>query len=64
MVAPGLKVLYTSGYSSDLVSRNLGIADNRDFLQKPCSLDHLIASVRRILDGAGTAIQPTSGPAL
>jgi hypothetical protein len=47
---PHLKVIYTSGYSEDIVSRQLHLDPGRNFLQKPCSSVALLAAVRRCLD--------------
>ena len=47
---PGLKVIYTSGYSEDIVSRHLHLDQGRAFLQKPCSSIALLAEVRACLD--------------
>jgi CheY-like chemotaxis protein len=48
---PVLKVIYTSGYSEDLVSQHLDLDPGRAFLQKPCSSAELVTAVRRCLDG-------------
>jgi len=48
---PALKVIYTSGYSEDLVSRHLDLDPGRAFLQKPCSSAALATAVRQCLDG-------------
>ena len=46
---PRLKVLYTSGYSSDAVLRH-GVEEDRfEFLQKPYSLDNLVHAVHAVL---------------
>jgi CheY-like chemotaxis protein len=47
---PDLRVLYTSGYTSDVVVDDTAVASA--FLQKPFSLDELAATVREILDRA------------
>ncbi|MDB6094400.1 MAG: sensor hybrid histidine kinase [Verrucomicrobia bacterium] len=47
---PGLKVIYTSGYSSDVVAPGLCLDANRAFLKKPYSAEELAAAVRRHLD--------------
>ena len=47
---PGIKVLYTSGYSKDVVSRRLSLAPGHDFLEKPFSASALAQAVRRRLD--------------
>ncbi len=45
---PGIKVLYISGYTGDLVSQLLQVGHN--FLQKPFTVDGLIRKVREVLD--------------
>ncbi len=50
MDRPDLKIIYTSGYSEDTVSRHLHLDPGRRFLQKPCSSTTLLATVRRCLD--------------
>jgi CheY-like chemotaxis protein len=47
---PALKVLYSSGYSEDIVRRQLHLDPGRNFLQKPCSSTGLLDAVRRCLD--------------
>ncbi|MEO6525638.1 MAG: PAS domain-containing protein [Gemmatimonadaceae bacterium] len=47
-----LRIIYTSGYSHDVVTRQLDLAPGRNFLQKPCSMHELAATVRRRLDEA------------
>jgi CheY-like chemotaxis protein len=48
---PGLKVIFTSGYSADLAGRELRRSDGQDFLQKPYSPQQLLRAIRRMLDG-------------
>jgi len=48
---PGLKVLYTSGYSMDLVGPGLATSKNFIFLQKPYHPEVLAQTVRNCLDG-------------
>ena len=48
---PGLKVLYTSGYSLDLVGPGLATSKNFIFLQKPYHPEVLAQTVRQCLDG-------------
>jgi PAS domain S-box-containing protein len=43
---PALKVLFTSGYTSDVVEEHGVIASGAPFLQKPYSLETLLARVR------------------
>lgn len=49
--APSLKVLFTSGYSSDLAGRELKLQEGQNFLQKPFPPNQLLETVRRLLDG-------------
>ena len=49
---PALKVVYTSGYSNDLVNLRLHLEPGRNFLPKPYPAEELAATVRRCLDSA------------
>ncbi|MEX2181739.1 MAG: ATP-binding protein [Gemmatimonadaceae bacterium] len=49
---PGLKVIFTSGYSADAVARQFGISEASHFISKPYGLADLAREVRRALDGA------------
>jgi PAS domain S-box-containing protein len=48
---PGLRVLYTSGYSTEIVQRQLRLDPGCNFLQKPYPVSDLATTVRRCLDG-------------
>jgi PAS domain S-box-containing protein len=48
---PGLKVIYTSGYSADIVGKNFKLDPELNFLQKPYHPQTLALTVRRCLDG-------------
>ncbi len=48
---PDLKVIFTSGYSSDIVGRDFKLDPELNFLQKPYNPQVLALSVRRCLDG-------------
>lgn len=48
---PGLKVLYTTGYTRNAVVHNGVLDPGTHFLQKPFGLDALAAKVRETLDG-------------
>jgi nitrogen-specific signal transduction histidine kinase/CheY-like chemotaxis protein len=48
---PGLRALYTSGYTGDVV-RQRGLQTGADFLQKPFTVDALTSKVRDMLDGS------------
>jgi len=50
---PGLKVLYTTGYSLDLVQSNIALKPGFNLLPKPYSSVSLAQAVRRTLDRAG-----------
>ena len=57
---PELKIIYSSGYSADLVSEEgLELADGLNFLQKPYHPQKLAQTVRACLDAnAATSIAP------
>ncbi|MGA3171197.1 MAG: PAS domain S-box protein [Chthoniobacteraceae bacterium] len=48
---PGLKVMYVSGYSHEVLDHQLRIEQRRAFLQKPFTALQLASCVRRCLDG-------------
>jgi CheY-like chemotaxis protein len=48
---PGLKVIFTSGYSADIVGKNFKLEPDLNFLQKPYQPQTLALTVRRCLDG-------------
>jgi signal transduction histidine kinase len=47
---PGLKVIYSSGYSSELASRHISLEDGVNFLAKPFEAQKLAHTIRRQLD--------------
>lgn len=47
---PGLKVIYTSGYSADLTSKGLALVDGLNYLRKPFNPQRLAQTVRSRLD--------------
>ena len=51
-LVPGVKVLFMSGYSDDIVVRNGNLAPGAAFLEKPFSATDLAAKVRETLDNA------------
>ena len=53
-VAPGLKVLYMSGYTADEVASK-GVSGRLNMLRKPFDADTLAQRVREVLDQAGRA---------
>ncbi len=48
--APKLKIIFTSGYSSDIAGREFVLREGQNFLQKPCQPDRLLEAVRACLD--------------
>jgi PAS domain S-box-containing protein len=48
---PGLKVIFTSGYSADIVGKDFKLEPELNFLQKPYRPQILATTVRRCLDG-------------
>ena len=48
---PNLKVIYTSGYSADIVGKDFKLDPELNFLQKPYHPQILALTVRRCLDG-------------
>lgn len=47
---PNLRVLFTSGYSTDVVGRELVLGDNQSFLPKPSTPAEMLCAVRACLD--------------
>jgi PAS domain S-box-containing protein len=50
---PGLKVIFTSGYSTDIVGKDFRLEPELNYLQKPYQPQTLALVVRRCLDGTG-----------
>ena len=46
---PSLKILFTSGYSTDLLGKDLGLKEGANFLQKPYPPSKLVETVRNAL---------------
>ncbi len=57
----GLRILFLSGYSDDLVVRQGALLPGRAFLQKPFTPDSLLRAVRALLDAPAPG--PTTGTA-
>ena len=49
-ISPGLKVLYMSGYTGDVILRSGAVAQGAPFIQKPFALMDLVFKIREILD--------------
>jgi two-component system, cell cycle sensor histidine kinase and response regulator CckA len=47
---PGLRVLFTSGYSADFAGRELSLTDGQSLLQKPATPRQILDAVRHSLD--------------
>ncbi|MCF8039920.1 MAG: PAS domain S-box protein [Desulfohalobiaceae bacterium] len=47
---PGLKVLYMSGYTDDVISQGQILEEKVEFIQKPFGVEQLAAKVREVLD--------------
>jgi PAS domain S-box-containing protein len=48
---PGLKVLYVSGYNDDAIAQRGALEQGSVFLQKPCTVENLEASIRTLFRG-------------
>ena len=48
---PGLKVIYTSGYSTEVAGRDFSLEEGVNFLAKPFEASKLAQTVRNCLDG-------------
>jgi len=47
---PQLRVIFTSGYSTDFAGRELALKEGQSFLQKPSTPKEILEAVRRSLD--------------
>jgi two-component system, cell cycle sensor histidine kinase and response regulator CckA len=52
---PAMRVLFTSGYSDDVVLRQQLVTDDAALLAKPFTIPQLAQAVRRTIDSAGAA---------
>ena len=48
---PGLRIIFTSGYSADIAGRELALQEGQNFIQKPASPRQILETVRQCLDG-------------
>jgi PAS domain S-box-containing protein len=65
VLRPGIKVVFTSGYPADLVSRKGVFEPGVEFLSKPVSPDILLRKLREVLDGKrepADATRAAAGP--
>ncbi len=49
MIRPGMKVLYLSGYSAEIIAEKGIIAEETNFLQKPFDMNRLQKKIREVL---------------
>jgi CheY-like chemotaxis protein len=56
LLRPGVKVLYMSGYTDDVLIQSHGFEETSAFLQKPFSQSALAAKVREVLDADGFSV--------
>lgn len=47
---PDLRVIFTSGYSADVLSRRQGTPIRHTVLEKPYRIEGLLSAIRRTLD--------------
>jgi DNA-binding NtrC family response regulator len=47
---PALKVLFMSGYSSEIAGKEFQLQNGEDFLQKPFATDKFLFTIRQCLD--------------
>jgi len=50
-INPGIKVIFLSGYSDDIINKKESGAKEMNFLLKPVSINILLGKVREVLDG-------------
>jgi two-component system, cell cycle sensor histidine kinase and response regulator CckA len=58
---PGLKVIYTSGYSPGMAGKDIALLEGFNFLAKPYPPRKLAQAVRESLDGKSPAQAPKKG---
>ncbi len=49
-IIPSIKIIFTSGYSSDIISSRIHMDDDRNFIQKPLTPGKLARKIREVLD--------------
>ncbi|EDY18829.1 multi-sensor hybrid histidine kinase [Chthoniobacter flavus Ellin428] len=50
MIQPNLKIVFTSGYSSELAGGAIRLQEGINFVQKPSSLNEVLDTIRKCLD--------------
>lgn len=50
-IIPGIKVLFTSGYTDDIIASHGVLEENLQFLSKPYTQQSLAWKIREVLDG-------------
>jgi CheY-like chemotaxis protein len=55
---PGLKVVYTSGYNSEIAGKEMDLKEGINYLAKPYELEQLFLTVRVALDGGRVSSRP------
>ena len=50
---PAVKVLFTSGYTAEIISKQRILDEGADFISKPSTPHELLGKVRAVLDGKG-----------
>ncbi|MHC1742653.1 MAG: PAS domain-containing protein [Syntrophobacteraceae bacterium] len=51
LIKPGMKCLFMSGYTADVIAHHGVLDEEVDFLEKPFSVKTLVEKVREVLDG-------------
>ena len=60
-IAPGLPVLFASGYSNEALAERGVLPAGVELIRKPFEPNDLLGRVRRVLDGRGRAERPVRG---
>ncbi|MEW6428289.1 MAG: response regulator [Thermodesulfobacteriota bacterium] len=50
---PGIRTIFMSGYTADVIAQRGQLAEGTAFVQKPFSRESLAAKVREVLDAGG-----------
>ena len=51
IIRPGIKVLFTSGYTAEIIHRQGILAEELNFISKPATPTELLRKLRQVLDG-------------